>query len=276
MWYIIAIIALVVLIALTTINKKKSDSFLVTSFNTDEMKLLVYESEDGVTLHKKNVRYFPRLGNKTVRDPSFIKVGDEYYIVYTVIDWGTGHEIGMCKTKDFYAYEELSHISVGDFNKVWAPTFYTEGDKIYIIANAAYEDEQFSSYIMEYNIDNNTVSEPKKIKGLPSNVIDTEIYKTKDKYYLFYKNEDTKYVELAVCNELMGEYNVIGTGDWAGWGNTLEGPCLVKRSNGKYILYLDNYEEHQIYYSESEDLENWSEKKPISVKNIAHLCIDTM
>lgn len=276
MWYIIAIIALVVLIALTTINKKKSDSFLVTSFNTDEMKLLVYESEDGVTLHKKNVRYFPRLGNKTVRDPSFIKVGDEYYIVYTVIDWGTGHEIGMCKTKDFYAYEELSHISIGDFNKVWAPTFYTEGDKIYIIANAAYEDEQFSSYIMEYNIDNNTVSEPIKIKGLPSNVIDTEIYKTKDKYYLFYKNEDTKYVELAVCNELMGEYNVTGTGDWAGWGNTLEGPCLVQRSNGKYILYLDNYEEHQIYYSESEDLENWSEKKPISVKNIAHLCIDTM
>lgn len=276
MWYIIAIIALAVLIALTTINKKKSDSFLVTSFNTDEMKLLVYESEDGVTLHKKNVRYFPRLGNKTVRDPSFIKVGDEYYIVYTVIDWGTGHEIGMCKTKDFYAYEELSHISVGDFNKVWAPTFYTEGDKIYIIANAAYEDEQFSSYIMEYNIDNNTVSEPIKIKGLPSNVIDTEIYKTKDKYYLFYKNEDTKYVELAVCNELMGEYKVIGTGDWAGWGNTLEGPCLVQRSNGKYILYLDNYEEHQIYYSESEDLENWSEKKPISVKNIAHLCINTM
>lgn len=276
MWYIIAIIVLVILIALTTVNKKKSDSFLVTSFNTDEMKLLVYESEDGVTLHKKNVRYFPRLGNKTVRDPSFIKVGDEYYIVYTVIDWGTGHEIGMCKTKDFYAYEELSHISVGDFNKVWAPTFYTEGDKIYIIANAAYEDEQFSSYIMEYNIDNNTVSEPKKIKGLPSNVIDTEIYKTKDKYYLFYKNEDTKYVELAVCNELMGEYNVIGTGDWAGWGNTLEGPCLVQRSNGKYILYLDNYEEHQIYYSESEDLEKWSEKKPISVKNIAHLCIDTM
>lgn len=276
MWYIIAIIVLVILIALTTVNKKKSDSFLVTSFNTDEMKLLVYESEDGVTLHKKNVRYFPRLGNKTVRDPSFIKVGDEYYIVYTVIDWGTGHEIGMCKTKDFYAYEELSHISVGDFNKVWAPTFYTEGDKIYIIANAAYEDEQFSSYIMEYNIDNNTVSEPIKIKGLPSNVIDTEIYKTKDKYYLFYKNEDTKYVELAVCNELMGEYKVIGTGDWAGWGNTLEGPCLVQRSNGKYILYLDNYEEHQIYYSESEDLENWSEKKPISVKNIAHLCINTM
>lgn len=276
MWYIIAIIVLVILIALTTVNKKKSDSFLVTSFNTDEMKLLVYESEDGVTLHKKNVRYFPRLGNKTVRDPSFIKVGDEYYIVYTVIDWGTGHEIGMCKTKDFYAYEELSHISVGDFNKVWAPTFYTEGDKIYIIANAAYGDEQFSSYIMEYNIDNNTVSEPIKIKGLPSNVIDTEIYKIKDKYYLFYKNEDTKYVELAVCNELMGEYNVIGTDDWAGWGNTLEGPCLVQRSNGKYVLYLDNYEEHQIYYSESEDLENWSEKKPISVKNIAHLCIDTM
>ena len=189
--------------------------------------MLVYESEDGACFHKKNVRYFPKLGNKTVRDPSFIKVGDEYYIVYTVIDWGTGHEIGMCKTKDFYAYEELSHISVGDFNKVWAPTFYTEGDKIYIIANAAYEDEQFSSYIMEYNIDNNTVSEPVKIKGLPSNVIDTEIYKTKDKYYLFYKNEDTKYVELAVCNELMGEYKVIGTGDWAGWGNTLEGPCLV-------------------------------------------------
>ena len=276
MWYVIVAAALIILIMLTTVNWKKTDRFLVTSFNTDEMKLLVYESEDGVNFHKKNVSYFPQLGNKTVRDPSYIKVGEEYYIVYTVIDWGTGHEIGMCKTEDFYDYEELPHISVGDFNKVWAPTFYKEDDKIYIIVNAAYEDEQFSSYIMEYNIVNHTVSEPTKIMGLPSNVIDTEIYRIKDQYYLFYKNEDTKYVELAVCNELMGEYHVIGTNDWAGWGNTLEGPCLVQKSDGKYVIYLDNYEEHQIYYSESDDLEKWSEKQPISLKDIAHLCIDTM
>ena len=43
----------------------------------------------------------------------------------------------------------------------------------------------------------------------------------------------------------MGEYNVIGSDDWAGWGKTLEGPCLVQRRNGSYVIYLDNYEEHQ-------------------------------
>ena len=276
MWYIIAAVVIIILIVLTTVDSKKTDKFLVTSFNTDEMKLLVYESQDGVKLYKRNVSYYPRRGNKTVRDPSYWKVGDEYYIVYTVTEWGTGHEIGMCKTKDFYSYEELPCISVGDFNKVWAPIFYKENDKVYIIANAAYEDEQFSSYIMEYDLTNNTVSEPAKIKGLPSNVIDTEIYRINELYYLFYKNEETKYVELAVCNELMGEYNVIGSDDWAGWGKTLEGPCLVQRRNGSYVIYLDNYEEHQIYYSESDDLKIWSEKQPISVRNIAHLCIGAM
>lgn len=276
MWYVIAAIILVILIVLTTVKWKKTDRYLITSFNTDEMKLLVYESDDGAVFHKKNVRYFPRLGNKTVRDPSYIKVGGEYYIVYTVIDWGTGHEIGMCKTKDFYSYEELPHISVGEFNKVWAPTFYVENNKIYIIVNAAYEDERFASYIMEYDIKSNTVSEPVKLKGLPSNVIDTEIYKINEQYYLFYKNEDTKYVELAVCSELLGEYKVIGSDDWAGWGKDLEGPCLVQKSDGKYLLYLDNYDEHQIYITESDDLKKWSDKKPISIGNIAHLCIKTM
>ena len=149
MWYIIAAVVIIILIVLTTVDSKKTDKFLVTSFNTDEMKLLVYESQDGVKLYKRNVSYYPRRGNKTVRDPSYCKVGDEYYIVYTVTEWGTGHEIGMCKTKDFYSYEELPCISVGDFNKVWAPTFYKENDKVYIIANAAYEDEQFSSYMKQ-------------------------------------------------------------------------------------------------------------------------------
>ena len=148
-----------------------------------------------------------------------------------------------------------------------------------------YDTSQYSHISTEYNSEDSkdaniwTVKYNKEYDGIVNIYEEITIGivpEINELYYLFYKNEETKYVELAVCNELMGEYNVIGSDDWAGWGKTLEGPCLVQRRNGSYVIYLDNYEEHQIYYSESDDLKIWSEKQPISVRNIAHLCIGAM
>lgn len=250
------------------------NQYLMSSFNNEEMKLLLFESKDGVTFTSRNVEYTPTQGNCTVRDPSITKIGQEYHIVYTTVAWGTGSQIGFCKTDDFLSFQEQSYIQVGNFNKVWAPTFFQDedGENVYIIFNAAYQDEVFSSYIVKYYPDSHSIDNPVKIEGLARNVIDTEIYSVNDQYYLFYKNEDTKYIEMATSQNICGPYNRVKTDDWAGWGNTLEGPCLIEM-NGKYRLYMDNYEEHQIYYSESQDLQVWTEKMPISPSNIAHPCV---
>jgi hypothetical protein len=225
--------------------------FLMTSFINDEMKLQVYESFDGVNFRQRqDINYVPQQGNQTVRDPSITKIGEYYYIVYTVIDWGTG-----------------------DFYKVWAPAFYTEGDNTYIIINAneSEEDQNFQSYILQYDAEEHALSEVRKLEGLPANVIDAQIYKTDGMYYVFYKNEDTKYIELACASNLTGVYEIVGQADWAGWGNSLEGPALIQLENGTYRLYMDNYEEHQIYYSDSTSLtEGWTQKCAISPDMAAH------
>lgn len=247
-------------------------NYQMVSFNTDDMKFLMFDSVNGVDFLQRKVEYIPKQGNGTVRDPSCIWRDGKYYVVYTTIAWDTGNQIGMFTTRDFSECKEREMIKVGEYNKVWAPTFYQEADQVYIIYNAAYEDEKFSSYIVPYNIEKHAIGEAIKIEGLPDNVIDTEIYKVEGKYYLFYKNEDTKYVEMATSNQLNGPYQVVGEDDWASWGNTLEGPCLVSLPKG-YRLYLDNYEEHQIYYTESDDLLHWTKKRKITPSNIAHSCV---
>lgn len=267
-------IMVIFVIGLMIMSSNSNSNYFMTSFITDEMKLRVYTSDDGVVFKQFNeIEYYPEQGNKTVRDPSFLEIGDYYYIVYTVIEWGTGNYIGMCRTSDFKEFEELPFLEVGDFYKVWAPAFYTDNGNNYIIINANLSEEQqdFQSYILTYDAEKHVVGESSQIEGLPKNVIDTQIYKIEDTYYLFYKNEDTKYIELAEASELTGKYDVIGSGDWAGWGNTLEGPALIGLEDGTFRLYLDNYEEHQIYYSDSADIkEGWTEKKRIAPNGIAH------
>lgn len=269
-----AIVVLIFLAGMFFCSSWCREKYLMTTFVSSEMELRVYASKNGIDFKRlSGVDYRPGNGNQTVRDPSIISLGEYYYIIYTAIGWESGNVIGMCRTKNFAEFEELPFLTAGDFYKVWAPAFYTEGDATYLIFNASRSETEpdFQSYIVQYDARLHTVSDLEQIKGLPENVIDTQIYKVNNQYYLFYKNEDTKYIELAEASDLHGEYTVIGKGDWAGWGNTLEGPALIEMESGMYRLYMDQYEEGQIYYSDSYDLKKgWTVKQKVTPEKIAH------
>ncbi len=248
--------------------------YLMTTYNNNAMKLQVYKSNNGIKFDPiGNIKYEPEQERGTLRDPSFIKYGDYYYITYTAIDWGEGSYFGMCRTKDFGVYEEMQLISVGDFKRIWSPAFCVEDDKIYIVFNATYasEPDDFNSYIAEYLPETNSIEEYKMIEGLPDNIVDSRIYNVDNNYYLFYKNESTKYIEIAKSNNIYGPYTIIREGDWAGWGTHLGGPCLVKLERGKYRLFFEDYTINQLFYADCNGIEaEWSEKKKLYAGDISH------
>lgn len=252
-------------------------NYLMMTYNSAIMHLLIYRSDDGINYKQiGKVNYKPESGNGTVRDPSFIKLGEFYYITYTAIAWEKGSYIGMCRTKLFAEFEELPRLEIGNFDKIWSPAFYEENGKVYLILNAGYEDAQkkedvFQSYIVEYFPNSHSVGKITRIEGISNNVIDSRIYKIDGIYYLLYKNETSKYIELATSDKLRGPYKIAGTGDWAGWGNKLGGPSLTRTLNGNYRVIMENYTNGQLYYSESDTLvKGWSSLKKLSKDQISH------
>lgn len=241
--------------------------YLITTFNNTRMKLILMGSYDGehFNIIAKDI-YTPTLGNKTLRDPVLIPLGnDEVLLMHTAIDWGIGSIVGVATTKDFINYTELPQLQIGNFTRIWAPAFYKEGGQIYIIVNGSMGtgDAVFRPYICKYNPLTHSVDGLTEITGtnLPPDIIDAHIYKKDEKYYMIYKNEDTKLIEIAVSTQLTSGYTVIKSGDWAGWGHTFEGNALIQLPNGKWRLYMDDYSSDGIYYSDSETddiLGNWS------------------
>ena len=90
-------------------------------------------------------------------------------------------------------------------------------------------------------------------------------------YYMFYKNETTKFIEVLIGTSSTGVENVTNwavaeSGNWAGWSNNLEAPNVTKIGNNWNIL-LDA-EGSGIYYSTAPVsgglLGTWSPKALIS------------
>lgn len=245
--------------------------YLMTSFVSATMQLNLLGSNDleNWALVKENV-YKPELGRGTLRDPAIAQIGDYYYITYTVIDWAEGSSIGMCRTKDFNNYEELPQLTFGSFNRVWAPEFFIDGFKVYIVASGTTDGNTFKTYLSEYNYKNHTIGELIQLDQTTNsgidNIIDTNITKIGNTYYAIGKNESQsgKGLFIMKCNELFGTYEMVYNDNKNIFG-ICEGPVLVKLDNGKFRLYYDRFNETssetKFAYSDSYDLINWTSPK---------------
>jgi ricin-type beta-trefoil lectin protein len=102
--------------------------------------------------------------------------------------------------------------------------------------------------------------------GMTPDYIDSFVVKLGNVYHIFAKNDQTtsKYIEEATSTNLTGPYTFIGTGNWAGWGPQLEGPCIYQLDNGTWRILLDGYKSNQYYYSDStDDFQTWTAKQPL-------------
>ncbi len=253
-----------------TVKPQKGDTtFLMSAFNaTGENELSIFSSYDGATFTSTaSETYKPATG--LLRDPSIMQMPDgTYYVAYTT-GWN-GTTFGIAKSRDLRHWDHVADIGTG-FNgatNVWAPEWFRDSDgsvSIVVSISASGTKGPFAAYALKAtDVAAGKFSAPIAMAGLDNNHIDTFPVKSGDTYYAFTKNETTKTIELASAKSLTGRWTIEKTGDWAGWGDWIEGPAVVRLPNNGWRIYFDDYRSKTYWYSDSFDgFKTWSKKQEL-------------
>ncbi|WP_396595656.1 beta-galactosidase [Brevundimonas sp. R86498] len=237
--------------------------YVLTSFsNGNATTMSVYSSTDAATFTPLNLSAFtPPTG--LIRDPSLIRRADGWYHVVYTTDWNN-NEIGFARSRDLVTWEHVRNLEVplAGVTNTWAPEWFVDEDGsthvIYALSRNG-PDGQFQPHIITALDDGLTTwSAPRPLAGLGPNYIDTFIVREGGLYQAFIKNETTKFIERATSHALDGPWTVVDTGDWAGWGAFTEGQALVRRPDGGWRIYFDEYVAKRYWYSDSDDLRRWT------------------
>ncbi|WP_228818788.1 glycoside hydrolase [Nocardia transvalensis] len=234
--------------------------YTMTAFtNSSEAEMYVYESTDATTFTLvRGPAYRPPTG--LIRDPSVIRHADgAYYITYTT-GWD-GDTIGFARSTDRIEWTFLYNytVPIPGIRHTWAPEWFIDpGGSVNVIVSL-HGGEYFQPHLMTATDEALQSWSPltplEGITAAPGSLgyIDTTVSVLDGRYYAFTKNETTKEVELAVAESLLGPYEFIETGDWAGWGAPREGQCVIALPDGGHRIYLDAYTEGRYLYSDSSD-----------------------
>lgn len=180
---------------------------------------------------------------------------------------GTLLEIASSTDGDNWTYvasPNFSSIAIGGFNQVWADTWFQDDDGslpyLSIEANNNADGSTNKVYLTQaLNSSLTSFSSPVQItgSGFPASMQNIVCTKYNGTYYLFYKNQSNRNIEVAT-NSTFGAsgWTVVKTGDWAGWSSVggqptqnREAPVLL-RIGTRYRMYLD-MEGNGIVMSES-------------------------
>lgn len=217
------------------VNKSQMDPFILsrnyTGNNTgrDTLRILVGNSYNKYQVLSAN---YPAV---SVRDPSIMKRGSRYYIIYTR---------GLLSTTDFNHWKKINWPPIPgyDYLQDWAPEF-VEGpnNRIYIVMSICKKDAA-NHHLAVTTFSNGKIGKrwTKLTGNLPSNVIDPNIQYYKGKYYLFCKNEKIRKLVMGVSDQLNGPYKMSKIEFNSSKYGSIEGPeALVNK--GKIKLAFDTY-----------------------------------
>lgn len=239
--------------------------------SSSQSNMNVYTSADArnFTVLKADA-YTPPSG--AVRDPSLLRAANgTYYIVYTNSPSGrTSGSFGVAKSTNLTSWSFVANINVNvpGTQLTWAPEFFVDTDGsvnaiVSLSPNPQSADTGFRPYLLKaQNADLTSWSSATAITGgfAGTNHIDTFIVRDAGVYHAFTKNETTKFIEHATARTLAGPYTFVGTGNWSGWNNTLEGPSVVHLDNGTWRIYMDGYSQKRYFTADSPNLNTWSAK----------------
>jgi beta-galactosidase GanA len=243
--------------------------YVMTAFtNASQSNMYVYQSDDGSTFRlKKPLAYTPPSG--LIRDPSVIKHADGYWWVVYTTDWD-GQTIGLARSRDLESWEHVRDVTipVEGVTNTWAPEWFRDADgKVHVVVSLSKNGRagQFEPHYLTA-LDGGFArwSAPRRLSGLGPNYIDTFILRDGGQLHAFAKNETTKFIEHAVAPSIDGPWTVVGSGDWAGWGDKIEGPALAKLPDGAWRIWFDEYEAKRYWSSDSRDLRRWSPKTELA------------
>ncbi len=254
-------------------SKKGETTWLMSAFNaTSQNSLSLFTSNDGATFTTLAVEtYKPAKG--LLRDPSILRADDGYYYIVYTTGWD-GQTFGVARSKDLRSWEHLKDVTIDlpGLTNVWAPEWFRDTDgKVHIVVSLSKGGTKgpFAPHVLtatDTTLTNFTAPQP--MQGLENNHIDTFTIKDGDRYLAITKNETDKTLELATATSLTGPWTIEKTGNWAGWGDWIEGPALapVKDKDGRsgWRIYFDEYRSKDYWYSDSFDgLKTWTPKQKL-------------
>ena len=248
---------------------KGDTTFVMSAFNaTSQDKLSLFSSYDGITFTSlASETYQPPKG--LLRDPSILHAADGYYYIAYTTGW-SGQTFGVARSRDLKSWEHLSDVTIDlpGLTNVWAPEWFRDSDgsvSIVVSLSTGGTKGPFAAYALKATDASLTHFGPAQVmRGLENNHIDTFPIKNGNAYVVVTKNETTKTLELATAQSLFGPWTIEKTGDWAGWGDWIEGPALVPLKDGGWRIYFDDYLTKHYWYSDSTDgLKTWTPRQQL-------------
>lgn len=239
--------------------------------SADEIAYLLV-SEDGKdwsNLHKDPI-LTPVSGNQ--RDPAIIKIGNTFWIAHTN---STNTYFTILSSSDLKQWNIICNVdmtNIANLYYVWGPQWFIDEDgstHIFVCCSTNGLTTNFQIYEVHPTNDTMTTwSSPVLITITgENNIIDPYMVLKDGTYYLWYKEEDTDYIQYASSATLLGTYTNIETGDWAGFGTPRESPCLIQLDSDTWRIYVNEhsgFDSIAVYYSDStDDWITWS--TPIAI-----------
>jgi MYXO-CTERM domain-containing protein len=245
--------------------------FILSTFKSDAVpdeKLFIYDSTDGLNFNLVSATGYSGPSPGTLRDPSIIKYSDGRYYVAHTNPQGAGccgkeDHFSIASSTDLVQWFQLTTVpgSIPNLAHVWAPEWFVDGSAIYIIANMDTGNADFQPYIftaLDASLKSWSAPVP---MGIGKDYIDTFVLKVGSTYHAFVKDEVTRFLEHATATKLTGPWTFVGKADWAGWGNGMEGPSIVKLDDGTWRMFMDP-QQGGFAFTDSKDLTTWSKRAP--------------
>ncbi|HVZ87548.1 MAG TPA: glycoside hydrolase family 43 protein [Polyangia bacterium] len=252
----------------------QAGSYVFSTFTGDALadeQLSIYKSSDALDFTLvANTGFAGPSG--ALRDPSIMRHTDgRYYVAYTdpigAGCCGKEDHFSIARSDDLVHWTNLTTVPGGvpGLAHVWAPEWFVDGATVMIVANidTLNTDSDFKPYLFVAQDSTLTTWSGPTALGLGPNYIDTFVLKTNGTYHAFLKNETTRYVEHATAAKVTGPWTFVGTGNWAGWGAGMEGPCVTSLDDGSWRIYLDGQGAVGFLYADSRDLVTWSKTAPL-------------
>lgn len=260
-------------IAPLVVSRRGDTTFLMSAFDaTSQDRMSLFSSYDGITFTSLNSdAYRPPAG--LLRDPSILRAADGwYYIVYTT-GWD-GSRFGLARSRDLKTWSHIKDIDipVAGLTNSWAPEFFRDKDgSVYVVVSLSKGGAKgpFGAHLIKAtDLATGTFDAPVPMEGLQGNYIDTFVIPWGETYVAVTKNETTKHLELATANSLTGPWTIVRRGNWAGWGDWVEGPAVVpvKDAQGRdgWRVYFDDYLTKRYWYSDSYDgMRTWTPRQEL-------------
>jgi len=252
--------------------------FALFQGNAPEKEQLSYAlSTDG---YHFNILNFGRsvwkspVGTGCLRDPFILKGQDGYYYLLATdmrsySGWDSNRDILTAKSKDLITWEDVTKIEIANkypltqsADRAWAPqAIYDHERGSYMIYFAVRTPGNGNRTIMyyAYSKDMKKLDTAPALLFAPTNgneAIDSDIIYQNNKYYMYYKEETRKTINLAIADHASGPYREIK--QLSNNGIEVEG-CNIYPVVGtnKWLMMSDAYVNGYFVLQETTDLQNF-------------------